>query len=210
MPAPNSMKFKSLIAPRFTSRGFVMPLTLLVCSILLSVATSISIILVKELYFSKISRESQTAYYAADNGMMCAIMVDDKYVDPDTGIGIFQYRLSPTAEEVLTKINAAQGGSLMLTGSNSIKCATSEIFNPSSPNNFTVTGGYTSPNGDTGYSSTFTLRMDLDGTGSSYRCAKVTVNKTPSYRQIISQGYTTCQAGYVMPIERAVIHTSQR
>ncbi len=205
------MKFHFLNLPVKRVRGFVMPFTLLICSILLSIATSISIILVKELYFSKVSRDSQIAYYAADNGMMCAVMVDDQYIDPDTGLGIFQYALSPTAQDVLTKINTAEGSVLTLYNGNSIKCATSEIFNPAlTANGFEVTDfPHTNSLGQTenGKTSKFTLRMDLgDGTT---RCAKITVNKTPTFRQIISQGYTVCPGGSIRPIERAIINTTE-
>jgi hypothetical protein len=203
------MKFHFLNLHAKRVRGFVMPFTLLICSILLSIATSISIILVKELYFSKVSRDSQIAYYAADNGMMCAVMVDDQYVDPDTGLGIFQYALSPTAQDVLTKINTAEGSTITLYNGNSIKCATSEIFNPST-NGFMVTEfPHTNSLGqsETGRTSQFTLHMDLgDGTT---RCAKITVNKTPTFRQIISQGYTACPGGSIRPIERAIINTTE-
>jgi hypothetical protein len=51
------------------TKGFVLPLTLLICMIMLMIATGISIILAKELYFSKLSRLSQIAYYAADSGL---------------------------------------------------------------------------------------------------------------------------------------------
>lgn len=194
-------------------RGVVLPFTLLISSIILSVATAISVILVKELYFSKVSRESQTAYFAADNGLDCAIVVDDTYINPATGLGIFESTNTTTASDVLAIVNAerqAQGlSTLTLYGGNSIKCAMSEIFNP------TINGFITQPysrvnslgNTENGRTSIFTLHMNLgDGTE---RCAKVTVNKTSSYRQIISQGYTTCPGGILTPIERAVINTTE-
>ncbi|MFA5131704.1 MAG: hypothetical protein WC444_00030 [Candidatus Paceibacterota bacterium] len=204
------MTIQKLFLHTKSARGFALPLTLLICSILLSVATGISTILVKELYFSKVSRESQVAYYAADAGLMCATVIDDQYVDPDTGMGIFQYGSGADASTVLAKINLAQGTSLTLTGVNSIKCATSEIFNTVSPNSFTVTDfSRTNSLGarEDGKKSIFTLHMDLGG-GLS-RCAKVTVKKTIAYRQIISQGYTSCDTSGVTPIERAVISTTE-
>jgi len=42
------------------------------------------------------------------------------------------------------------------------------------------------------------------------RCAKVTVNKTPNYRQIISQGYASCPGTRgSTPIERAVVSETE-
>ncbi len=200
------------------ARGFVIPFTLLICSILLSISTSISVILVKELYFSKLSRDSQTAYYAADNGLECAIVVDDTYTNPATGLGIFESVKTIKANDVLTIINTERQsmGLTVLTlyddnsiNDNSIKCATSEIFNPIT-NGF-KTQAYSRINSiggvEDGRTSIFTLRMDLDGTAE--RCAKVTVNKTANYRQIISQGYTTCPGGGTPPIERAVVSESE-
>lgn len=202
---------------RKSARGFVLPFTLLICSILLSVSTAISVILVKELYFSKLSRDSQTAYYAADNGLMCAILVDDNYIDPTTGLGIFESNAVTTADVVLTSVNADRQsrGLQPLTlygGNNSIKCSTSEIFNPNATtgNNF-KTQAYSRTNSfgqsENGRTSLFTMYISLgDGTT---RCAKVTVNKTSTYRQIISQGYTTCPGGVGSPIERAVVNETE-
>jgi hypothetical protein len=202
----NSMTHLFAQIKRSSMRGFVLPFTLLICSIILSVATSVSVILAKELYFSQLSRASQLAYYAADNGMMCALMVDDEYTNPTTGFGIFQYASSPTPQDTLTLVRP----DLSLYGSaTSIKCATSEMFNPAPPTNFTVDTNYVSPNGDTGAVSTFTMKMDLDGTGTNYRCAKITVKKTVSFRQIISQGYTSCPGTGVISVERAIVNTTE-
>ncbi len=193
-------------------RGFVLPFTLLICSIILSVATAISVILVKELYFSKLSRDSQVAYYAADNGLECAIRIDDTFINPTTGLGIFESRNTTRAEDVLSVINQvrAENGltDLSLYGGNSIKCATSEIFNPTTNGFTTQDFSYVNVYGqiETGRSSIFTLHMDLgDGTE---RCAKVTVNKTDKFRQIISQGYASCPGTFGSPIERAVVSTT--
>lgn len=196
-----------------SSRGFVLPFTLVVCVIILSVATSISIILVKELYFSKISRDSQIAYFAADNGLECAIVIDDTYTNPNTGLGIFESVNTTTASDVLTIINNDRQSkgltAITLYGGNSIKCATSEIFNPVT-NGFAVSDfPHVNSLGQTenGRTSTFVLHMNLGGT--LERCAKVTVNKTAHYRQIISQGYTSCPGSFITPIERAVVDETE-
>lgn len=188
--------------------GFILPLTLFVCMILLSIATSISVLLAKEVYFSRLTRLSQVAYYAADDGLMCAAMIDDKFIDPDTGLGIFPYDINTTAQSVLDKINAerAEDGlpQILL---NDIKCATSAIFDSavtglsSEAKSFSV-GGTTQD----GVSTTFSMRMDLGG--GDYRCASVSINKTPAYRQIISRGFASCTTVSAFPIERAVVSTS--
>jgi hypothetical protein len=190
--------------------GFVLPLTLVICVIILTIATGISIILTKELYFSKLSRLSQIAYYAADNGLMCATMVDDQYIDPTTGLGIFQYADTPTSQTVLDGVNTrrtAQGlGNLTL---NSIKCATSAVFEASVSGFSVLSFSRVDSNGnvDNGKTTTFNMRMDMGN--SEYRCATVVVNKTPSYRQIISRGFASCSTVYAYPIERAIVSTSE-
>lgn len=201
----------SFISPKLNkgTRGFVLPLTLIVCTIILAISSGISIILSRELYFSKLSRQSQLAYYAADNALMCTLMVDDHYVNPSTGIGIFEYDSNNlvTAQTVLASINTdreARGyAPITLTD---VECATSKVFD-------VAEGGYTvvpfvHTNGELGKTTRFSMRMDLGDGG--YRCAKVEINKTPSYRQIIARGFASCATNGTFPVERAVVNTSKR
>lgn len=196
-------------APRRTIRGFVLPLTLVISAIILTISAGVSIILAKELYFSKLAKQSQIAYYAADNGLMCALMIDDHYVDPATGIGIFQYNNLVTAQSVLDSINAErQARGYPAITLNDIRCATSEIFDSA------VTGYELTPfsyvnsagNTESGQTTKFSMRMDL-GDG-AYRCANIEVNKTASYRQIISKGFASCLTTGMFPVERAIVNTS--
>lgn len=192
------------------TRGFVLPLTLIVCVIILTIATGISVILAKELYFSKLSRLSQVAYYAADSGLMCATMIDDKYIDPETGLGIFEYNNLVTSQSVLDKINISRiaNGQSAITLAD-IKCATSDIFDETATSfavtAFTRTDAAGNP--DNGQTSTFNMRMDLDG--GEYRCATVVINKTSKYRQIISRGFASCNSVFAYPIERAIVSTAE-
>ena len=191
---------------KMRARGFVLPLTLIICAIILTVATGISIILAKELYFSKLSRLSQVAYYAADNGLMCASMIDDRYVDPDTGLGIFESG-GPSSQEVLDKINLVrQSNGLPALAITDITCATSAIFDASSPTSYSVVPfTHTTPND--GRQTTFSMKMDLgDGT---FRCATVMVYKTAKFRQFVSRGFASCATTGTFPIERAVISTTE-
>lgn len=194
-------------------RGFILPLTLLVCSIILTVATGISIILTKELYFSKVSRDSQLAYYSADTAMMCALMVDGTYIDPLTGLGIFPYGAAtdPTSEmnAVLDKVNIQrQNNNLQNLYLSDIKCATSAIFDPAISGFDSVAFSRTNSAGivESGKTSTFNMRMDL-GDGTS-RCATVLISKTDKYRQIIARGFAGCD-GQAHNIERAIVNTTE-
>ncbi len=193
-------------------RGFIIPLTLLVTLVILIVSSGISIILAKELYFSKISRESQIAYYAADNALMCTIMVDDQYINPVSGLGIFPYDglldANNYIQAVITSTNAdRQEHGLSTITSDDIKCATSAIFK-TSVSSFSATP-FTRVNSlgttENGQKSSFNMKMDLgDGT---FRCASVMVNKTSMFRQIIARGFTSCEGG--SKIERAVVDTTE-
>lgn len=197
------------------NRGFILPLTLLVCLIILMIATGISTILSKELYFSKISRESQVAYYSADNALMCALVVDGKYIDPVSGLGIFPYNglsTNTTADmqAVIDKVNIdrqARGFSLITL--NDIKCGTVSILTPSVSSFATVPFTRTNSAGvvENGQKSSFSMRMDLgDGT---FRCASVLVYKTQNYRQIISRGFSSCGDSTSRLIERAIVNTTE-
>lgn len=213
------MKNFSNIIIKLRIRGFVLPLTLLVCSIILTIATGISIILTKELYFSKLSRESQLAYYAADNAMMCAIMIDDEYIDPITGVGIFPYNglrssaseVSEDMDAVLAQVNLSRQnrgeGSITI---NDIRCATSAIFDTNLSGFNTVSFNHPDnqvpPVTEQGIKSGFSMKMDL-GNGTQ-RCANVIIYKTAKYRQIIARGFAAC-TGTSHPIERAIVNTTE-
>lgn len=201
------MKFFINKKPIKFARGFIIPLTLLVTLIILTISVGISVILSKEMYFSQLSRQSQLAYYAADNAMMCTVAIDDQYIDPDTGLGIFSYD-STTPQDVLNKIAKNNNN---IPSLNSIKCAQAVIFD-SNISGFKISD-YTRKNSlnvtENGKSSQFSMKMDLDGTGKIFRCAKVTVNKTPMYRQIIARGYTSCDVTSKSRVERAVIDTTE-
>ncbi len=194
-------------------KGFILPLTLVILAITLAVSTGISTILIKELFFSRVSRDSGLAYYTADEGLSCAIYIDDTYVDPATGLGIFQYNDPVTPDVVLTAVNAnrTSRGLTPIPAVTNIKCATSLVFDPAAGTSNYVVTAYSRQKADlsteNGKTTNFTMIMDLaDGTT---RCAKLTINKTATFRQIISRGYTTCDTQSPKFIERAVINTTE-
>lgn len=201
-------------------RGFVLPFTLFICAIMILLSVSISAILTKQIYFSTIGRESQIAYYAADNAIACTLSVDETYVDED-GNGIFPFDSTQlpsdfrtSMENILASVNSLRtlmGATTLGDTLDDIKCAQSKIFSVApDPTDFTVSATKFTrdlPLGGTedGVTSSFMMKMDLqDGT---FRCAKVTVNKTATYRQIIAQGFSRCDRPDGS-IERAVVNTS--
>lgn len=207
------------------AQGFVLPFTMLISVLVLFVATSALSLLSKQQYFSTLYKQTQAAYYAADDAIACATLIDDTYVSGD-GLGIFPSSVEAGyIDGVLTYMNTKSGGSLTRAD---IKCGQSQIFaaggSPSFDPEFkTLTDPYVynfinpgppaHPDTESGLTSTYNMKMDLgldpnDGLHVKhlYRCAKVTVNKTPSFRQIIAQGYATC--GGSKSVERAVVNTT--
>ena len=205
--------------------GFVLPYTLFVCMIMILLTTSISTVLSKQLYFSRLARQSKEAFYAADNAVLCTTIIDETYTDAD-GIGIFpaSSTLSVQVTQETTEMDtvtlqyvkdhrAAVGLSSLATtlygASDGIKCAQSIIFDPASDSKFKISPTVFSRNTTSGieYGRTSSFNMKMQVSPTEYRCAKVTINKTPSYRQIIAQGYAICgkPSG---SIERAIVSTT--
>lgn len=197
---------------RRSAKGFILPFTMLISTLVLLVAGNVLVLLSKQLYFSKIYRQSQTAYYAADDAMACALAIDDTYIGSD-GLGIFPYSTTTDPMEhindTLTYVNLKRelDGLPLIPSLSDITCARSPIFD--TPSNFTIsTTTYIFINGSSteeGVTVSYSMRMPLgDGT---FRCAKVTVNKTPSFRQFVSQGYAQCDNPNGT-VERAVVNTT--
>ncbi len=207
--------------------GFILPFTMLISVLVLFITTGALALLSRQQYFSTLYKQTQAAYYAADDAISCATLIDDSYAAAD-GLGIFPSSVGfPTyVEDVLTYMSSRVGAPTITKAD--IKCGQSPIFatggtppfNPqfttlSTPYVYHFTNSVTLlPDTELGQTSTYNMRMDLGldpsditATQHLYRCAKVTVNKTPSFRQIIAQGYSTCN-GSGKSVERAVVNTT--
>lgn len=200
-------------------KGFVLPFTLFLCAIMILLTTSVTTVLNKQLYFSRLARQSQDAYYAADNAILCTTIIDSTYTDAN-GIGIFPYDSTLDNVDLFTKMNetllhvntirTSLSNNTLASSLDEIKCASSNIFNISSlSSSFKIVGTFSRTTSmgipEEGKISSFNMKMDL-GDG-NFRCAKVTVKKTLTYRQIIAQGYSLCDRPNGS-IERAVISTT--
>lgn len=211
---------QNLIIPQ-KLKGFVLPFTLLICGIMLLISVSISTILNKQIYFSNIARSSQVAYYAADNALACTLAIEEIYSDGTTGFFPYDTSLNTTEEHrgsmqdkleaVNSKILEEPGGKILASTINEIKCAQSLIFDTSPiTSNFTVESEnfvrkIEGEPDDEGKTSSFSMKMKI--ADNDYRCAKVTIHKTPTYKQVISQGYSRCDRPDGS-IERAVVYTT--
>lgn len=211
-------------------KGFILPFTMLISVLVLFISTSALALLSKQQYFSKIYKQTQAAYYAADDAITCATSIDDTYVSAD-GLGIFpssETDAETYIDSVLTYINERRDPLLPVLTKDSVTCGQSQIFatggtpvfNPDfeiseTPYIYYFTNPQTLlPDTEAGVTSSYNMRMDLgldpadiDQIRHLYRCAKVTINKTPSFRQIIAQGYSSCD-GTENAVERAVVNTT--
>ena len=68
--------------------GYILAFALIVVAILLTVSFSVSRIITKEIYFSKLLENSKTAYFAADAGLECAQYLDSVFKDDSVGISL--------------------------------------------------------------------------------------------------------------------------
>jgi hypothetical protein len=188
---------------------------MLISVLVLLVASSALTLLSKQQYFSRLYRQSQAAYYAADDALNCAIKIDDAYIGSD-GLGIFPGSTTTSALDYINSVFAYVNAERLLDGLpiiadiNDIKCSQSSIFNTLTPILFSTSTNFyqylSVSNGlEEGVSSTFNMRMPIGG--GEFRCAKVTVNKTYSFRQIIAQGYARCDDPYGS-VERALVNTT--
>jgi len=61
---------------KFSQKGFVLFMTVLIISIILVLSLSVAEIILKEMKFSTLAKESFKAFYAADSGVKCAVYWD--------------------------------------------------------------------------------------------------------------------------------------
>lgn len=202
--------------------GFVLPFTMLISALILFIVSGAMTRLSKQFYFSKIQKQSNIAYYAADDAVACIISVDDAFVGAD-GLGIFPSSATldlvndanTYINDIFTYVNnqRTSNGQASIPSINDIRCASVSVFDPSlSGPRFTISPTpyqyNTTVNGlpvtESGVTVSTKLKMDIGG--GNFRCALVTVHKTLSFRQVISQGYADCD-NTINSIERAVVST---
>ena len=68
--------------------GYILAFTLVIVSILLLVSLSVSRIIAKEMFFSKLIELSKATYFAADSGIECAKYLDSNFKDLTLGTSL--------------------------------------------------------------------------------------------------------------------------
>lgn len=82
-------------------KGFTLFVSLIVTSLLLAIAFSLSDIVLKQLIFSQSARQSQISFYAADSGAECALYWDKKNIfGTSTPYGAFATSTQPDISNV--------------------------------------------------------------------------------------------------------------
>jgi len=136
---------------------------MLITVLVLFISTSALALLSKQQYFSKVYKQTQAAYYAADDAISCAVSLDDTYVSSD-GLGIFPSS-STTPSDPDTYVNdvlqyvsdqrkAVDPLAPDVTRAN-VTCGQSQIFaaggSPSFNPNYRVTNYHYSPSSSSSY-----------------------------------------------------------
>lgn len=198
--------------------GFILPLAMLLMSLILLVSLGITSIIVRQAKFTRIVRDSFIAYNAADMAVTCTAFIDNSYVNPSTGYGIFptsdatfsvadsQLEIDDTIARINVGRTARGIGTITL---NDVSCGSVHVFSNAETGITYSTTTYTRSDltTETGKRSTFILSLPL--TNGEFRCAKVIFNKTPSFNQIIASGYSSCDATGIHRLERVIISSAE-
>ena len=200
--------------------GFILPLAMLLSSLILLVSFGITSIIVREAKFTRVVRDSFIAYNAADMAVTCVSFIDNTYVNPVTGYGIFPtstttYDVAHSQDEIddtVAKINAISRQARGLPTSfslNDVNCGGVHVFTNAETGIVYSSYSYTKSDGtvEDGKKSTFTLSIPL--TSGDNRCAKVVFNKTTSFNQIIASGYSACDANAIHRLERVIVSSAE-
>jgi Tfp pilus assembly protein PilX len=199
--------------------GFILPLTMLLTTLIMLVSFGITSIIVRQARFSRIVKDSFIAYNAADMAVSCASYIDDSYQDsgsnslfPSQDVSV--YAVASSTNEITAvfadyNTTYRTGHGLPTLGLNDVNCAGESIFDASSSNITYTAYDYTPAIGSVqhGKKSTFNLTFPLSN--GDFRCAKVIMNRTSNYRQIIASGYSTCDTTSDKRLERVIVSNSE-
>jgi hypothetical protein len=157
-------------------KGFTLLLSILVISMVLSVALGITSITLKELQLATIMRESESAFHAADKGIDCALFYHISY---DRNIPALLWSPFPTSTVQPSTYDYPQN--YLTATCNGIQLV-----------NFANTGWTVSPTNASAATTTFRL---LFGGSEDAPCAYVTIGNSNNGvdSRIVSEGYNTCE-----------------
>ncbi|MBP9765812.1 MAG: hypothetical protein KBD12_01075 [Candidatus Pacebacteria bacterium] len=93
---------------RDVESGYILAFTLIIISILLISSFSVSRIMTKEIYFSKLIELSKSSYAVADSGIECAKYLDSNFKDDILGISLILNSTSTSDGAYDFNTNASQ------------------------------------------------------------------------------------------------------
>ena len=202
-----------------SAEGFILPLTMVLMTLILLVSLGITSIIIRQAKFSRIIKDSQVAYNAADMAVGCTTYIDNTFTNSSTTYGIFPtnplyYPLGAETAEITETINDINSGRTvrgvpLLPNSNAITCGGFKIFSPAESSIVYTAFTYTKSDLTTeaGKTSTFNVKIPL--TNGEFRCAKVILNKSPSFGQIVASGYSTCDTASASRVERVIVSSTE-
>lgn len=192
--------------------GYILPLAMILSTLIMLVSFGITSIIVRQARFSRIMKESFIAFNAADLALTCTMFVDDNYYRPSLPSGFFPvdratYTSASTSDELaaaVSEINTEKASrGLPSIALNDIGCGSVAIFDTTKTNATSTDYHYSGSVEEDGKKTTFNLKLPLSN--GEFRCASVIINKTQSYRQIISSGYSNCDPYDPNRLERVIV-----
>ncbi len=233
------MKDKKLkINIKQKEEGFILAFALIVVASVLMMAITLSNILNKELFFSRLVSNNHLAYNAADSGMECAIYLDSVFRDDFTGDSIILNNVKDSADSYFLSnlnniFNASSSINPSLKSIDKVTCANddntyNQIFNDE---NITDYGFNPSRNGvlnnlnnmkssftlsGDGFSATTTFGFIIKGENNENKCVivdfyKERVNDSvniTSYFAITSTGFSSCNKNDKSRVSRTIFRYS--
>lgn len=233
------MKDKKLkINIRQKEEGFILAFALIVVASVLMMAITLSNIMNKELFFSRLVSNNHLAYNAADSGMECAIYLDSVFRDDFTGDSIILNNVEDSADSYFLSnlnniFNASSSINPSLKSIDKVTCANddntyNQIFNKDENNNsgFVSSRNYVLDNLDN-MKSSYTLSGDIlnatttfgfiiKGENNENKCVIVDFYKErtndqinlTSYFAITSTGFSSCNKNDKSRVSRTIFRYS--
>lgn len=233
------MKDKKLkIIIKEKEEGFILAFALIVVASVLMMAITLSNILNKELFFSRLVSNNHLAYNAADSGMECAIYLDSVFRDDFTGDSIILNNVKDSADSYFLSnlnniFNASSSINPSLKSIDKVTCANDDNtynqifndenitdygFNPSRNdvlNNLNNMKSSFTLSGD-GFSATTTFGFIIKGENNENKCVIVDFykkritkeNNITSYFAITSTGFSSCNKNDKSRVSRTIFRYS--
>lgn len=89
-------KHKNIKTKEVAEPGYILIMTLVLSSIILSFGLTVATMIQKEIVFSRMVASNREAYFAADSGLECAQYIDNVFRDNSKGVSLFLNKITPS------------------------------------------------------------------------------------------------------------------